>query len=132
MKKEDVRSEGELNVYRRRFLGNVRVLRLCSCPCPYVFISLSFLRLGARHGVSWRWPDPHAFKGPLDVVIRSTCHFPVPRLAACPLVREDPTYLIHPHAQQHALILSPEFIYFPSFGIRAPRSLFPDMFPCSC
>ena len=92
MKKEDVRSEGERpNVDRRRFLGTVRP--------PHVFIS--FPRHGARHGVLTLDQTTCLVRfsvtsctGPPHVVIRSTCHIPVPRLAARPLARARLAYFI--------------------------------------
>ena len=44
----------------------------------------------------------HRLRGPPDVVIRSTCHFPVPRLAVCPLLRVRLAYFILLSVQQHA------------------------------
>ena len=93
MKKEDVRSEGErLNVDRRRFLGTVRP--------PQVFIS--FPRHGARHGVLTLDQTTCLVRfsvtsstGPPHVVIRAACHFPVPRLVACPLGRAHLAYFIN-------------------------------------
>lgn len=78
---------------------------MSSVSTPHVFIS--FPRHGARHGVladhmSRSVFGLHRLRGPPDVVIRSTCHFPVPRLAVCPLVRARLAYFILPSAQQHA------------------------------
>jgi hypothetical protein len=105
MKKEDVRSEGERpNVDRRRFLGTVRLPQSLS-PSP---VTVSVM-------ASWHWTRPHvsfgfrftSSTGPPDVVIRSTCHFPVPRLAARPLARARPAYFIPPpHSNSPSLTLS--------------------------
>jgi hypothetical protein len=65
--------------------------------------------------VSWHWTRPHAsfdFRftlstGPLDVVMRSICHFPVPRLAAYPVIRVDLTCFIFQRRALLSLCLSP-------------------------
>jgi hypothetical protein len=68
----------------------------------HVFIS--FPRHGVRHWCPGTGPDHmsrsvfglHRLRGPPHVVIRSTCHFPVPRLAVCPLVWARLAYFILP------------------------------------
>ena len=79
---------GEPAVYRRRFLGTVRLRR---CPRP---MSLSPFPVTVPVIMSG-WTRPHAsfgFRftsstGPVDVVISFDLSFPVPRLAACPAFR---------------------------------------------
>jgi hypothetical protein len=111
MKKEDVRSEGE----RTQTLPSTVSWNCTSAPCLYL--------LPPSRCPSWcpgTGPD-HMSRSVfglhrLDVVIRSTCHFPVPRLAARPLARAHPTYFIRTAARPLSL---------PSMAVHATRSMFP-------
>lgn len=132
MKKEDVRSEGRgqqftVDGFLEPYVQSVHA------PCLYL--------LPPSRCPSWcpgTGPDHmsrsvfglHRLRGPPHVVIRSTCHFPVPRLAVCPLVWARLAYFILPPAQQHAFSLA-DFICLPSIAVHATRSMFPvlGLFP---